>query len=80
LHRPSYNQFIVRQGEILFAYDFLDMWDYNLGRMNENKKGKKYKFPDSFVLIISYIRVYLHRPYRQTQKESSNQLCRKELV
>jgi IS5 family transposase len=35
--------------------------------MNENKKGKKYKFPDSFILIISYIRVYFHLPYRQTE-------------
>ncbi len=35
--------------------------------MNENKKGKKYKFPDSFTLIIGHIRVYLHLPYRQTE-------------
>ena len=36
--------------------------------MNENKKGEKYKFPDSFILIISHIRVYLHLPYRQTKE------------
>ena len=35
--------------------------------MNENKKAKKYKFPDSFILIISHIRVCLHLPYRQTE-------------
>jgi hypothetical protein len=35
--------------------------------MNENKKGKKYKFPDSFILIISHIRVYFHLPYIQTE-------------
>jgi len=35
--------------------------------MNENKKGKKYKFPDSFILIKSHIKVYLHLPYRQTE-------------
>jgi hypothetical protein len=34
----------------------------------ENKKGKKYKFPDSFILIIRYIRVYFHLPYRQTEE------------
>ncbi len=42
------------------------MWDDNLGRMNENKKAKKYKFPDSFILIIGRIRICLHLPYRQT--------------
>src|SRR6185437_8311812 len=35
--------------------------------MNENKKGKRYKFPDSFILIISHIRLYLHLPYRQIE-------------
>ena len=35
--------------------------------MNENKIGKKYKFPDAFILIISHIRVYFHLPYRQTE-------------
>lgn len=64
---PSYNRSLVRRGEILFSYDFLDIWDDDLARMNENKKGKKYKFPDSFILIISYIRVYFHLPYRQTE-------------
>jgi hypothetical protein len=67
IHWPSYNQSLVRRGEILFAYDFLDIWDYNLDKMNENKKGKPYSFPDSFILIIGYIRIYFHLPYRQTE-------------
>ncbi len=67
IHWPSYNQSLVRRGEILFSYDFLDILDADLARMNENKKGKKYKFPDSFILIIGHIKVYLHLPYRQTE-------------
>jgi len=67
IHWPSYNQSLVRRGEILFSYDFLDIWDDDLARMNENKNGKRYKFPDSFILVIGYIRVYLHLPYRQTE-------------
>jgi hypothetical protein len=72
-HWPSYNQSLVRQGEILFSYDFLDIWDNDLATLNENKKGKKYQYPDSFILIIGYIRVCLHLPYRQTQKHSTKQ-------
>jgi Transposase DDE domain len=64
---PSYNRSLVRRGEILFAYDFLDVWDSELARMNENKEGKKYRYPNSFILVIGYIRVYLHLPYRQTE-------------
>ena len=67
IHWPSYNQSLVRRGEILFAYDFLDAWDDNLDRMNENKKGKPYSFPDSFIHIIGYMRIYFHLPYRQTE-------------
>jgi hypothetical protein len=67
-HWPSYNQSLVRRGEILFAYDFLDIWDEDdLARMNENKNGKKYQFPDLFILVIGYIRIYFHLPYRQTE-------------
>lgn len=67
IHWPSYNQSLVRRGEILFSYDFLDTWDNNLDKMNENKKGKPYSFPDSFLLIIGYMRIYFHLPYRQTE-------------
>ncbi len=42
IHWPSYNQSLVRRGEILFSYDFLDNWDVDFARMNENKNGKKY--------------------------------------
>jgi hypothetical protein len=65
---PSYNQSLVRRG-ILFAYDFLDIWDDNLARMNENKNGKKYQFPDSLILAIGYIRAYFHLPHRQRERE-----------
>lgn len=64
---PSYNQSLVRRGEILFSYDFLDEWDSGLAKMNENKKGRKFIYPDSFILVISYIRIYFHLPYRQTE-------------
>jgi len=37
------------------------------GLMNENKKDKPYSFPESFIYIIDYMRVYFHLPYRQTK-------------
>ena len=63
----SYNRLLVRRGEILFSYDFLDIWDSEIERMNENKKGKPYSFPDSFILVIGYMRIYFRLPYRQTE-------------
>jgi hypothetical protein len=64
---PLYNRSLVRRGEILFSYDFLDEWDIVLAKMNENKKGKKFIYPASLILVIGYIRLYFHLPYRQTE-------------
>ena len=64
---PSYNRSLIRRGEILFSYDFLDVWDSELAKMNENKTGKKYRYPESFILVIGHIRLCFHPPYRQTE-------------
>ena len=64
---PSYNRSLVRRGEILFSYDYLDTWDSELEVMNQNKMGKPFLFPNSFILAIGYIRFAFQLPYRQTQ-------------
>ena len=64
---PSYNRSLVRRGEILFSYEFLDTWGHELEVMNEGKKGKPFVFPNSFILVIGYIRYSFHLPYRQTE-------------
>ena len=59
---PSYNRSLVRRGEIIFAYDFLDLWDSELARMNENKEGKKYHIliPLSLSLVtLGFTFIYL---------------------
>jgi len=58
---------LVRRGEILFSYEFLDNWGSELKGMNKNKRGKPFIFPDSFILVIGYIRYSFHLPYRQTE-------------
>src|SRR6476659_4696655 len=56
IHWPSYIQSLVRRGEILFSYDFLDVWDVNLDKMNENLINQQawvrnYHFWDNLGLI-----------------------------
>jgi hypothetical protein len=54
-----YNRSLVRYGKIFYTYAFLDKWnDMVLANMNENKKGIKFIYPDSFILVIDYVRVY----------------------
>jgi IS5 family transposase len=63
----KYNESLVRRGEILLDFDVIDNWDYELEKMNKNKKGRKFVYPDSFIRLLGYMRAYFHLPYRQTE-------------
>ena len=36
----SYNESLVRRGEIVLDFDFIDGWDKELETMNDGKKGE----------------------------------------
>ena len=48
--------------------------------MNENKKGKPYSYPDSFVLVVGYIIVYFHLSYYQTEGLIKATVGKKEIA
>ena len=64
---PSYNESLVRRGQVLLDFDVLDGWDHELSQMNEGKVGEPYDYPDSFMQLLGYMRAYFHLPYRQTE-------------
>src|SRR6185312_16295843 len=64
---PSYNQSLVRRGQVLLDYDVLEDWDHELSQMNHGKVGEPYAYPDSFIQLLVYMRAYFHLPFRQTQ-------------
>jgi hypothetical protein len=64
---PSYNESLVRRGQVLLDFDVLDGWDHELSQMNLGKVGEPYCYPDSFIQLLGYMRAYFHLPYRQTQ-------------
>jgi hypothetical protein len=57
----------VRRGEIILGFDIIDNWNNELHRMNLGKEGALYRYPDTFVLLLGYMRVYFHLPFRQTK-------------
>ena len=63
----KYNESLVKRGEILLDFDVIDNWDYELEKMNKNKKGRKFVYPDSFIRLLGYMKAYFHLPYRQTE-------------
>ena len=63
----KYNESLVKRGEILLDFDVIDNWDNELEEMNKGKEGRKFVYPDSFIKLLGYMRVYFHLPYRQTE-------------
>ncbi|MFN3655545.1 MAG: IS5 family transposase [Candidatus Nitrosotenuis sp.] len=66
-HWNEYNEKLIRRGEIFISKDVINSWNKELAVMNRNKIGRKYQFPDSFMKILGYVRVYFGLPYRQTE-------------
>jgi hypothetical protein len=63
----QYNERLVRRGEILISDDCFKNWDKELAEMNCRKQGRKFLFPESFMKIVGYAKVYFGLPYRQTE-------------
>jgi IS5 family transposase len=63
----SYNESLVRRGQVLLDFDVIDNWYKELEIMNRGKVGEPYAYPNSFVQLLGYMRAYFHLPYRQTE-------------
>jgi DDE family transposase len=64
---PSYNQSLVKRGEILLGFDIINNWDTELKEMNKDKIGEPFHYPNTFLLLLGYAKAYFHLPYRQTE-------------
>ena len=60
----SYNQSLVRRGEILLEFDIIDNWDAELKDMNKDKVGEPFHYPNTFLLLLlGHAKVYFPLPY-----------------
>ena len=51
----------------MLDFDVIDNWGTELTKMNNNKEGRKFVYPNSFIKLLGYMRAYFHLPYRQTE-------------
>ena len=63
----QYNEKLVRRGEIIMSFDVIENWHKEFEVMNHNKRGRKFDYPDSFMKLLGYARVYFGLPFRQTE-------------
>ena len=62
-----YNQSLVRQGELLLAFDAINNWDRELKEMNKDKVGEPFQYLIHFSFYWDMPRVYFHLAYIQTE-------------
>jgi len=63
----EYNEKLVSRGTFYISPDFLDDWDKELGIMNLSKKGRLYKYPNTFIQFTAIMYAFMHLPYRQLE-------------
>ena len=51
----------------MLGFDVIDNWDTELKEMNKDKVGEPFHYPNTFLLLLGYAKVYFHLPYRQTE-------------
>jgi len=55
----------TKEGYLYFSFDFLEDWEKELKELNENKKGRKFKFPNSMIKCCSKIKFAFRTGWRQ---------------
>jgi hypothetical protein len=70
MNQPAvYNQSLVRRGdEILLGFDVINNWDAERKKMNKDKVGQPFHYPNTFLLLLGYAKAYFHLLYRHTEE------------
>jgi len=62
-----YNEGLVKRGEILLDFDLFNDWDEQLEVINENKTGRPYEYPNSFIEFLFQLKCYFKIDYRSLE-------------
>lgn len=64
----DYNESLVERGRILFDLSgFASSWKEEVESMNEDKVGRPFDFPDSYIEFLSFLKVGFHTTYRMIE-------------
>jgi len=63
----SYNEALVRRGELELDSSVVEEWNMELKKRNDGKVGEPYHYPESYIRLLAFVRLLFHMPYRQTE-------------
>lgn len=61
------NTSLIKRGEFLVNLDFLYSWNTDLEKMNREKRGGQYEYPNSLIWFAAGLRYAMQLRYRQLQ-------------
>jgi len=63
----SYNEALVRRGELELDSSVIEEWSRELKKTNDGKVGEPYHYPESYIRLLAFVRLLFHMPYRETE-------------
>ena len=49
----------------MLGFDVVNNWDAEIKEMNKEKVDEPFYYPNTFLLLLGYAKLYFHLPYRQ---------------
>src|SRR4051812_22126729 len=75
----TYNQSLVRQREVVIAFDVINNWDTELKEMNKDKVGEPFHYPDTFLLLLlGYAKVCFRFAYMANESIAQERTCQRK--
>ncbi|MGN6624803.1 MAG: hypothetical protein ACTHKK_11730 [Candidatus Nitrosocosmicus sp.] len=75
---PSYNQSLVRRGQILLGFDVINNWDTELKEMNKDKVGEPFHYPNTFLLSLGRCQSIFSSAILTNQRRNNTSSCQRE--
>jgi hypothetical protein len=63
----SYNEALVRRGELELDSSVIEEWNKELKKANDGKVGEPYHYPESYIRLLAFVRLLFRMPYRETE-------------
>jgi len=64
----SYNEALVRRGELNLDSAVMEEWKRELRKENEGKVGEPYHYPESYIRFLAFVRLLFHKPALQADR------------
>jgi hypothetical protein len=53
----SYNEALVRRGELELDSSVIEEWEMELAKANDGKNGEPYHYPESYIRFLAFVRL-----------------------